>query len=111
MRADSVSVRWCATRSWSAIEFKLAAVNGPTPVAQYCAIAVCSAVRVSEIERTSANAERNAGDPNAGGGGGRSWLAELRKKGRTPCSDRTIDAPLDTQYPGPTGGVPGDTTR
>ena len=41
-------------------------------VFQNCAIASCSGVRVSEIARISDKAATNAGEPNAGGGGGRS---------------------------------------
>src|SRR3989442_317291 len=42
----------------------------PAPLAQNRVMATCSAVRVSEMCRTSASAARYHGDPNAGGGGG-----------------------------------------
>src|SRR4030095_15504919 len=81
MRADSSSVRWAARIISSAMTLRLAAVNGPAPVFQWTGTASCCAVGVSEIARTSASAARNSADPNAGGGGGRSWLGELRKNG------------------------------
>src|SRR2546423_8834682 len=61
-----------------------AVVGVPTPCAQNVAIAICSAVRVSEMCRISASPARKSLDPNAGGGPGRNWLADLRKQGRTP---------------------------
>src|SRR3989475_9457768 len=61
-----------------------AVVGVPTLSAQRAAILICSAVRVSEICRISPSAARNAADPNAGGGPGRNWLAEVRKQGVTP---------------------------
>src|SRR5689334_13455479 len=74
---------------------------------QYCAIASCSAVRVSEIWRTSARAARYVADPNVGGGGGRSSLPDARKNGRAPRLPRAMGPPFHTQRPGPIGGVPG----
>src|SRR5205809_2084554 len=95
----------------SAMRLRFPAVNGAVAQAKNCAIASCSGVRVSEIVRTSASAARNALEPNAGGGGTRSWLGEVRKNGRVPWRERTIGAPLETQKPGPTGGFPVGTTR
>ena len=67
-------------------------VGVPTPCAQNVAICTCAAVRVSEIWRISASAAWNAGDPKAGGGADRNWLAEVRNQGSTPgnwpASDR-----------------------
>src|SRR2546427_3997508 len=63
-----------------------AVVGVPTLSAQRAAILICSAVRVSEICRISPSAARNAADPNAGGGPGRNWLAEVRNQGVTPGS-------------------------
>src|SRR2546425_13107031 len=63
-----------------------AVVGVPTLSAQRAAILICSAMRVSEICRISPSAARNAADPNAGGGPGRNWLAEVRNQGVTPGS-------------------------
>src|SRR5206468_12260838 len=63
-----------------------AVVGVPAFCAQKVAICTWSAVRVSEIWRISASAAVNAVDPNAGGGAGRNWFAELRNQGVTPGS-------------------------
>src|SRR5438093_115150 len=63
-----------------------AVVGVPAFCAQKVALCTWSAVRVSEIWRISASAAVNAVDPNAGGGAGRNWFAELRNQGVTPGS-------------------------
>src|SRR5688500_3916305 len=83
-------------------------ITGPENGTHFTTIAVCSAVRPSAIARTSASAARYAGDPNTGGGGERSSLADARKNGRAPSPPRTVGAPVLVQYPAPTGGPPGD---
>src|SRR6185369_14755040 len=64
------SRRYCTTRS-DACSFQKPAASEAVVAAQYCAIASCAGVRVSESWRISARAARNSADPNAGGGGGR----------------------------------------
>src|SRR6267378_4438375 len=62
-----------------------------------------------EICRISPSAARNAADPNAGGGPGRNWLADVRNQGVTPGScPPAIDGGvvLLIQNPGPVGMVP-----
>src|SRR5262245_45565059 len=79
----------------------------PGGSAQNFAIESCSGVRVSAICRTSASAARNAGDPNAGGDGGRNWLALERKKGRISASRGNTGGAAVNQDPGHTGiGTP-----
>src|SRR5207247_6647422 len=63
-----------------------AVVGVPAFCAQKVALCTWSAVRVSEIWRISSSAAVNAVDPNAGGGAGRNWFAELRNQGVTPGS-------------------------
>src|SRR5437899_3615669 len=70
---------------------------------------ICSAVRVSEIWRISARAVTNAADPNAAGGPGRNWLAEVRNQGVTPgsCPPAIVGGVvLLIQNPGPDGMLP-----
>src|SRR5207249_2175765 len=62
------------------------ATDGINEHALKVALCTWSAVRVSEIWRISASAAVNAVDPNAGGGAGRNWFAELRNQGVTPGS-------------------------
>src|SRR3989442_13956308 len=84
-------------------------VGVPAPCAQNVAICTCSAERVSEICRISASAARKSADPNAGGGPGRNWLADVRNQGRTPANGppATVGGGvLLIQNPGPTGKVP-----
>src|SRR5712691_1547225 len=84
-------------------------VSVPVPCAQNVAICTCSAVRVSEIARISANPAWNAGDPKAGGGADRNWLAEVRNQGCTPgnCPQATVwGIVLLIQDPAPTEMVP-----
>src|SRR5437773_2737612 len=86
-----------------------AVVGVPTLSAQRAAILICSAVRVSEICRISPSAARNAADPNAGGGPGRNWLAEVRNQGVTPgsCPPAIVGGVvLLIHSPGPLGMVP-----
>src|SRR6266513_5235008 len=69
---------------------------------------ICSAVRVSEIWRISSRAVTNDADPNAGGGPGRNWLAEVRNQGVTPGNCPPITGVVGVtlvQYPGPVGGA------
>src|SRR6266487_2461581 len=84
-------------------------VTVPAARAQNVAMRTCSAVRVSEICRISASAASNSGEPKAGGGAGRNWLAEVRNQGRTPGSCPPFTGwggiALLVQNPGPTGGV------
>src|SRR5437870_13702911 len=75
-------------------------------MAHCCAMDICSAVRVSEIARTSASALLNAGDRNAGGAGGRNSSPELIKYGFTAPSSGPDGGPLGIQSPGPVGIVP-----
>src|SRR2546428_12002387 len=63
-----------------------AVVGVPVLSAQKVAIPIWPAVRLSESWRISSRAVTNAADPNAGGGPGRNWLAEVRKQGGTPRS-------------------------
>src|SRR5438093_2114744 len=63
-----------------------AVVGVPAFCAQKVALCTWSAVRVSEIWRISASAAVNAVDPNAGGGAGRNWFAEVRNQRVTPGS-------------------------
>src|SRR2546422_840344 len=84
-------------------------VGVPTPSAQKAAIAICSAVRVSESCRISAVAAKNSADPNSGGAAGRNWLAEVRNQGVTPgsCPPAIVGGVvLLIQSPGPLGMVP-----
>src|SRR5439155_26173415 len=86
-----------------------AVVGVPTLSAQRAAIPICSAVRVSEICRISSRAARNAADPNAGGGPGRNWLAEVRNHGVTPgnCPPAIVaGVVLLIHKPEPVGMVP-----
>src|SRR5438876_10647862 len=86
-----------------------AVVGVPTLSAQRAAILICSAVRVSEICRISPSAARNAAEPNAGGGPGRNWLAEVRNQGVTPgsCPPAIVGGlVLLIQKPEPVGMVP-----
>src|SRR5206468_7543596 len=86
-----------------------AVVGVPTLSAQQAAIPICSVVRVSEICRISSRAATNAADPNAGGGPGRNWLAEVRNQGVTPgsCPPAIVGGlVLLIQNPGPVGMVP-----
>src|SRR5256885_13794047 len=70
-----------------AIWIQYAAVVGvPAFCAQKVAMPIWSAVRVSEMDRISASAARNAVEPNAGGGPGRNWLADVRNHGGPPGS-------------------------
>src|SRR2546426_11734644 len=88
-----------------------AVVGVPTLSAQRAAILICSAVRVSEICRISPSAARNAADPNAGGGPGRNWLAEVRNQGVTPgsCPPAIVGGVvLLIHNPGPVGMGPVD---
>src|SRR2546430_6604091 len=88
-----------------------AVVGVPTPCAQNVAIAICSAVRASEMCRISASPARKSLDPDAGGGPGRNWLADLRNQGRTPGNGppATVGGGvLLTQKPAPTGMGPVD---
>src|SRR5439155_23257786 len=67
-----------------------------------------AAVRVSEIVRISASAARNSAEPNAGGGPGRNWFADVRNQGVTPgMSPPATGSPgaFVVQYPGPIGGA------
>src|SRR6266850_3139646 len=84
-------------------------VGVPTLSAQKAAILICSAVRVSEICRISSRAARNAPDPNAGGGPGRNWLADVRNQGVTPgsCPPAIVGGVvLLIHDPAPVGMVP-----
>src|SRR5437867_8810694 len=86
-----------------------AVVGVPTLSAQKAAIPICSAVRALEICRISPSAARNADDPNAGGGPGRNWLAEVRNQGVTPgsCPPAIVGGVvLLIHNPGPVGMVP-----
>src|SRR2546423_10431007 len=93
-----------------AIWIQYAAVVGvPAFCAQKVAMPIWSAVRVSEMDRISASAARNAVEPNAGGGPGRNWLADVRNHGVTPGSGppATVGGVvLLIQNPGPVGIVP-----
>src|SRR6266849_6803644 len=80
MAASSSANTWVASRSRSplasiqpvAMVFqKPEMLLVPAPFAQNKAMATCSAVRVSEMFRTSASPARYVGDPNAGGGADR----------------------------------------
>src|SRR5258706_1755 len=87
------------------------AVGVPAFSAQKAAICIWSAVRVSEICRTSASPARNAADPNAGGGADRNWLAEVRNQGNEVGSEPpaiVAGVVLLIQSPGPVGMVPGN---
>ncbi len=84
-------------------------VGVPAPCAQYAAIESCAFVLVSEIARISASPAWNAGDPKAGGGADRNWLAEVRNQGRTPGNGPPATVAglvLLVQNPAPTGMVP-----
>src|SRR5438552_6327338 len=86
-----------------------AVVGVPAPFAQNVALSICSAVRVSEVWRISASPARKSADPNAGGGPGRNWRADLRNQGRTPGNGPPAivgGVVLLTHNPGPTGMVP-----
>src|SRR3989442_4820009 len=88
-----------------------AVVGVPTLSDKRASILICSAVRVSEICRISQSAARNAADPNAGGGPGRNWLAEVRKQGVTPgsCPPAIVGGVvLLIHKPGAVGNVPVD---
>src|ERR1044071_2568146 len=84
--------------------------DGDCSTFQYCAIASCSSVRVSEMRRTSARASRDSVEPKIGGGSGRDSSADERKNGRAPRLPRAIGPPFQSQCPGPVGGVPGFVT-
>src|SRR2546430_15447132 len=76
--------------------------------AQAPASRTCSGVRELERLRTSVSAALKASDPNAGGGPGRNWLADVRNQGGTPgiCSPITgVGGGTPGQYPGPGGGA------
>src|SRR5689334_13303940 len=86
-----ITARTCAARSslkWnlaisrvaSSLAYAAATLLKPPGLAQNFAIESCRCVRLSENERTSARSVRKAGEPNAGGGPGRNWLADFRKK-------------------------------
>src|SRR4029077_9359174 len=86
-----------------------AVVGVPVLSAQKAAIPICSAVRVSEMCRISSRAATKAADPNAGGGPGRNWLADVRNQGVTPgsCPPAIVaGVVLLIQRPAPTGMVP-----
>src|SRR6266513_1249710 len=90
-------------------------IQNPDPVivpafnAQSVAIRTCSGVRVSEICRISASAVPKSAEPNAGGGAGRNWLAEVSNQGFTPGNWPPFTGcggiALLVQNPGPTGGT------
>src|SRR5687767_2078301 len=111
MRADSASPILCATIRLSAMRLSAPAVNVPLDVFHLVAVAICAAVRVSEICFTSVRAARNCEEPTRGGAGARSWLGDVRKKERVPWSDRTTGDADDTHLSAPTGGAPGTSTR
>src|SRR6266576_3615504 len=76
--------------------------------AQAPASRTCSGVRELERLRTSVSAALKASDPNAGGGPGRNWLADVRNQGVTPgiCPPITgVVGVTLVQYPGPVGGA------
>src|SRR5437899_11682343 len=86
-----------------------AVVGVPVLSAQKVAIPIWPAVRLSESWRISSRAVTNAADPNAGGGPGRNWLAEVRNQGVTPgsCPPAIVGGVvLLVQNPGPVGMVP-----
>src|SRR5438309_2218438 len=86
-----------------------AVVGVPVLSAQKVAIPIWPAVRLSESWRISSRAATNAADPNAGGGPGRNWLAEVRNQGVTPgsCPPAIVGGlVLLIQNPGPVGMVP-----
>jgi hypothetical protein len=66
----------------------------------------CSGERCSEKARTSSSAAWNSGEPYDGGGAGRTWLPEVRKKVRaSPKRGRSGGRAL-VHIPGPVGTVP-----
>src|SRR5207245_11158329 len=87
-----------------------AVVGVPVLSAQKVAIPIWPAVRLSESWRISSRAVTNAADPNAGGGPGRNWLAQLRNQGVTPgsCPPAIVAGVVEVlmQNPGPGGVVP-----
>src|SRR5258706_3250103 len=85
------------------------AVGVPAFRAQNAAIRVWSSVRVSESCRISASPAVNAADPNAGGGPGRNWLADVRNQGNEVGSEPPAivgGVVLLIQSPTPVGMVP-----
>ena len=72
MRAASASPRRFSRMRSSTIKLSAPVVNGPLAVFQNVAVASCSGVRLSEIDRTSASAVMYSAEPNDGGGGERS---------------------------------------
>src|SRR5436189_6011638 len=76
--------------------------------AQAPASRTCSGVRELERLRTSVSAALKASDPNAGGGPGRNWLADVRNHGVTPGMSPPATGAVGellVQYCGPTGGA------
>jgi hypothetical protein len=70
------------------------------------AIESCSAVRVSAICRTSASAATKAGEPNAGGGGGRNCALLTRRYGLAWPSVANAGGDVASQQPSHVGTVP-----
>src|SRR5437588_4981333 len=105
-RSDNLCELLPSVSTWSQ---NPAVVAVPAPCAQTVAIWTCSFVRVSEMCRISASAARKSADPNAGGGPGRNWRADLRNQGRAPGNGppaMVAGVVLLIHNPGPTGMVP-----